>query len=42
LINIIEDSYQEALVDVQGEYGEIFPDRLPFSQEVDQLLLEKF
>ncbi|MFN9174763.1 MAG: DUF29 domain-containing protein [Synechocystis sp.] len=42
LISIIEDSYQEALVDVRGEYQENFPDRLPFAKEVDQLLSEKF
>ena len=42
LISIIEDSYQEALVDVRGEYKQNFPDRLPFSKDVDQLLSEKF
>jgi len=42
VISIIENSYQEALVDVRGEYQEIFPDRLPFTKEVDQLLSEKF
>jgi hypothetical protein len=42
LISIIEDSYQEALVDVRGEYEQNFPDHLPFSKDVDQLLSEKF
>jgi hypothetical protein len=42
LISIIEDSYQEALGDVRGEYQDTFPDHLPFTKEVDQLLSEKF
>ncbi|MFM8294325.1 MAG: DUF29 domain-containing protein [Microcystaceae cyanobacterium] len=34
--------YQNALKNTRKEYDEIFPDRLPFSDDIDQLLTEEF
>ncbi|MFM7382589.1 MAG: DUF29 domain-containing protein [Microcystaceae cyanobacterium] len=41
-VSVIEKCYQDALGDVRDEYDEIFPDRLPFTDEIDQLLTEEF
>ena len=41
-VSVIEKCYQDALGDVRDEYDEIFPDRLPFTDDIDQLLTEEF
>ena len=41
-VSIIEECYQDALINMRDEYDAIFPDRLPFSGDIDQLLTEKF
>ena len=41
-VSVIKKCYQDALGDVRDEYDEIFPDRLPFTDEIDQLLTEEF
>ena len=41
-VSIIEECYQDALINMRDEYDEIFPDRLPFSEDIDQLLTEEF
>ena len=41
-VSIIEECYQDALMDVRKEYDAIIPDRLPFSGDIDQLLTEEF
>ena len=41
-VSIIEECYQDALINMRDEYDAIFPDRLPFSEDIDQLLTEKF
>jgi hypothetical protein len=42
LINIYLECYQEALENMRIEYDANFPDVYPFSDNVDQLLNEKF
>jgi hypothetical protein len=41
-VSIIEECYQDALINMRDEYDAIFPDRLPFSGDIDQLLTEEF
>jgi hypothetical protein len=41
-ISIIEEYYQDALINMRDEYDAILPDRLPFSEDIDQLLMEEF
>ena len=41
-VSIIEECYQDALINMRDEYDAIFPDRLPFSEDIDQLLTEEF
>jgi hypothetical protein len=41
-VSIIEECYQDALMNMRDEYDAIFPDRLPFSEDIDQLLTEEF
>jgi hypothetical protein len=41
-VSIIEECYQDALINMRDEYDAIFPDRLPFSVDIDQLLTEQF
>ena len=41
-VSIIEECYQDALINMRDEYDAIFPDRLPFSEDIDQLLIEEF
>lgn len=41
-VSIIEECYQDALINMRDEYDAIFPDRLPFSEDIDQLLMEEF
>jgi len=42
LLEIRSRCYQNALKNMRKEYDELFPDRLPFSEDVDQLLSEEF
>jgi hypothetical protein len=41
-VSIIEECYRDALINMRDEYDEIFPDRLPFNEDIDQLLTEEF
>ena len=41
-VSLIEECYQDALKNMRVEYDAIFPDRLPFSENIDQLLTEEF
>ena len=41
-VSIIEECYQDALINMRDEYDAIFPDHLPFSEDIDQLLIEEF
>jgi hypothetical protein len=41
-VSIIEECYQDALINMRDEYDAIFPDRLPFTENIDQLLMEEF
>ena len=41
-VSIIEECYQDALINMRDEYDAIFLDRLPFSEDIDQLLIEEF
>jgi hypothetical protein len=41
-VSLIEECYQDALKNMRVEYDAIFPDRLPFSEDIDQLLTEEF
>jgi hypothetical protein len=42
LLGIKLKCYQNALKNMRKEYDAIFPDRLPFSEDIDQLLSEEF
>jgi hypothetical protein len=42
LLGIIEKCYRKALKNTRKEYDVIFPDRLPFNEDIDQLLTEEF
>jgi hypothetical protein len=42
LLGIKSKYYQNALKNMRKEYDAIFPDRLPFSEDIDQLLSEEF
>ena len=42
LLGIIEKCYRNALKNTRKEYDEIFPDHLPFTDDIDQLLMEEF
>ena len=42
LLGIQSKCYQNALKNMRKEYDAIFPDRLPFSEDIDQLLSEEF
>jgi hypothetical protein len=41
-VSLIEECYQDALKNMRVEYDAIFPDHLPFSGDIDQLLTEEF
>jgi hypothetical protein len=41
-VSLIEECYQDALKNMRVEYDAIFPDHLPFSEDIDQLLTEAF
>ena len=41
-VSLIEECYQDALKNMRVEHDAIFPDRLPFSEDIDQLLTEEF
>ena len=40
--SLIEECYQNASKNIRVEYDVIFPDHLPFGEDIDQLLSEKF
>lgn len=42
LLEIQSRCYQNALKTMRKEYDALFPDRLPFSEDVEQLLSEEF
>jgi hypothetical protein len=42
LLGIKSKCYQNALKNTRKEYDTVFPDRLPFSEDIDQLLIEEF
>jgi hypothetical protein len=42
LLGIKLKCYQKALKNTRKEYDAIFPDRLPFNEDIDQLLTEEF
>ena len=39
---MLSKCYQNALKNMRKEYDAIFPDRLPFSEDIDELLSEEF
>jgi len=41
-VSLIEECYQDALKNMRIKYDAIFPDRLPFSEDIEQLLMEEF
>ena len=41
-VSIIEECYQDALINMRDEYDAIVPDHLPFTEDIDQLLIEEF